>query len=242
MLNKIWEWIKSIDKKVIIISIIEALIFIFVIISISQCSNQKIKNLDQNFVASRDKITELTLENGKLLAERSAYIVKNNELEEILNITKQEKKDIERKLNDKIAYISTIESNIRIDTLELVNTIIIKDSSTINIGFNYDDKWVKFSGSSYYKNGKSKTSIFDININTPLKVGLTNDLTIFVESENPYLNITNIEGAVVDGSTLYPKKKRWNFSLQGGIGVHYGLFSQKVDIGPYVGAGISYNF
>lgn len=242
MLNKIWEWIKSIDKKVIIISIIEALIFIFVIISISQCSNQKIKNLDQNFVASKDKITELTLENGKLLAERSAYIVKNNELEEILNITKQEKKDIERKLNDKIAYISTIESNIRIDTLELVNTIIIKDSSTINIGFNYDDKWVKFSGSSYYKNGKSKTSIFDINVNTPLKVGLTNDLTIFVESENPYLNITNIEGAVVDGSTLHPKKKRWNFSLQGGIGVHYGLFSQKVDIGPYVGAGISYNF
>ena len=168
MLNKIWEWIKSIDKKVIIISIIEALIFIFVIISISQCSNQKIKNLDQNFVASRDKITELTLENGKLLAERSAYIVKNNELEEILNITKQEKKDIERKLNDKIAYISTIESNIRVDTLELVNTIIIKDSSTINIGFNYDDKWVKFSGSSYYKNGKSKTSIFDININTTI--------------------------------------------------------------------------
>ena len=242
MLNKIWEWIKSIDKKVIIISIIEALIFIFVIISISQCSNQKIKNLDQNFIASRDKITELTLENGKLLAERSAYIVKNNELEEILNITKQEKKDIERKLNDKIAYISTIESNIRVDTLELVNTVIIKDSSTINIRFNYDDKWVKFSGSSYYKNGKSKTSIFDININTPLKVGLTNDLTIFVESENPYLNITNIEGAVVDGSTLHPKKKRWNFSLQGGIGIHYGLFSQKVDIGPYVGAGISYNF
>ena len=242
MLNKIWEWIKSIDKKVIIISIIEALIFIFVIISISQCSSQKIKNLDQNFIASRDKITELTLENGKLLAERSAYIVKNNELEEILNITKQEKKDIERKLNDKIAYISTIESNIRVDTLELVNTIIIKDSSTINIGFNYDDKWVKFSGSSYYKNGKSKTSIFDININTPLKVGLTNDLTIFVESENPYLNITNIEGAVIDGSTLHPKKKRWNFSLQGGIGVHYGLFRQKVDVGPYIGAGISYNF
>ena len=151
MLNKIWEWVKSIDKKVIIISLIEALLFIFVIISISQCSNQKIKNLDQNFIASRDKINELTLENGNLLAERSAYIVKNNELEEILNITKQEKKDIERKLNDKIAYISTIESNIRVDTLELVNTVIIKDSSTINIRFNYDDKWVKFSGSSYYK-------------------------------------------------------------------------------------------
>ena len=81
MLNKIWEWIKSIDKKVIITSIIEALLFIFVIISISQCSNQKIKKLDQNLIASRDKIAELTLENGNLLVERSTYIVKNNELE-----------------------------------------------------------------------------------------------------------------------------------------------------------------
>lgn len=242
MLNKIWEWIKSLDKKVIIISIIEALIFIFIIISISQCSNQKIVNLDQNLIASRDKISELTLENGNLLAERSAYIVKNNELEEILNITKQEKKDIEKKLNDKIAYISTIESNIRVDTLELVDTVIIKDSSVINIKFNYNDEWLAFSGGSYYKNGKSKTTIFDINVNTPLKVGLTEDLTIFVESENPYLNITNIEGAVVDGSTLHPKKKRWNFSLHGGIGVHYGLFTQKVDVGPYIGAGVSYNF
>lgn len=242
MLNKIWEWVKSLDKKVIIIAIIEALLFIFILISISRCDNHKIEKLDQNLIASRDRVAELTLKNGNLLAERSAYIVKNNELEEILDITNQEKKDIERKLNDKIAYISKIESNIKVDTIELVDTVIIKDSSAVNIKFNYDDKWLKFSGGTYYKNGKSKTTIFDINVNTPLKVGLTNDMTIFVESENPYLNITNIEGAVVDGSTLYPKKKRWNLSLHGGIGVHYGLFGQTVDVGPYIGVGVSYNF
>lgn len=242
MLNKIWEWVKSLDKKIIITSIIEAILFIFILISISQCASQKIETLDQNLLASRDKIETLTLENGNLISERSAYILKNKELEEILNITKQEKKDIERKLNDKIAYISTIESNIQVDTLELVDTVIIKDSSVVNIKFNYDDKWLKFSGGTYYKNGKSKTTIFDININTPLKVGLTNNYTIFVESDNPYLNITNVEGAVIDGSSLYPKKKRWNLSLHGGIGVHYGLFGQTVDVGPYIGAGVSYNF
>lgn len=241
MLNRIWEWIKSLDKKVVITSIIEALLFIFILISISQCSNQKIEKLDQNLIASRDKITELTLENGNLLTERSAYIVKNNELEEILNITKQEKKDIERKLNDKIAYISIIESNIKIDTLETIDTVEIKDS-IVDIKFNYNDKWLNFSGHTIYNSGISNTTIFNININTPLKVGLTDKYTIFVESENPYLNITNVEGAVVDRSILYPKKKKWNLSLHGGIGVHYGLFGQEVDVGPYVGFGVSYNF
>ena len=119
-------------------------------------------------------------------------------------------------------------------------------SVPINLGIPQRESTItilsKNGAETYYKNDKSKTTIFDINVNTPLKVGLTNDLTIFVESENPYLNITNIEGEVVDGSALYPKKKRWNLSLHGGIGVHYGLFGQKVDVGPYVGAGISYNF
>lgn len=242
MLNKIWEWVKSLDKKVVITSIIEAILFIFILISISQCASQKIETLDQNLLASRDRIETLTLENGNLLSERSAYILKNKELEEVLEITKEERRDIERKLNDKIAYISKIESHIKVDTLEIVDTVIIKDSSTIDIKFNYRDKWLKFSGGTHYKNGKSNTNIFDISMDTPLKVGLTNNYTIFVESENPYLNITNIEGAVIDKSSLYPKKKRWNLSLHGGIGVHYGLFGQKVDVGPYIGAGISYNF
>ena len=55
-------------------------------------------------------------------------------------------------------------------------------------------------------------------------------------------SITNIEGAVIDGSSIRPNKKKCNFSIHAGIGVHYGLFGQQVDVGPYVGAGISYNF
>lgn len=242
MLYKIWEWIKSLDKKVIITSIIEALLFIFVIISIYQCSNQKIEKLDQNLIASRDKITELTLENGNLLADRAAYIVREKELQDIIDITKSEKREIEKKLDDKIAYISTIESNIQVDTLELVDTVIIKDSSAVNIIFNYNDDWMSFKGSTYYKNGKSKTMLYDINIPMPLKVGLTDNYNIFVESQNPYIDITNIEGAIIDSSSLHPKKKKWNLSIHCGIGVHYGLFGQQVDVGPYIGTGISYNF
>ena len=242
MLNKIWEWIKNLDLKTIIISIIEFLIFLFILTSVNNCNQEKIEKLDQNLTAARDSVEQVILINGNILSERDAYIVKTKQLEEVLKITKEERKDIEKKLNDRIAYISKIESNIRVDTLEVRDTVTVKDSSTISINFNYKDEWLKFSGGTYYKNGKSKTQIFDINIQTPLKVGLTDEYTIFVESENPYLNITNIEGAVIDGSSLRPNKKHWNFSLHAGIGVHYGLFGRQVDVGPYIGGGISYNF
>ena len=230
------------DKKTIIIMILEALLFIGLLISVSRCSNEKIDNLDRNLSASRDKVAELTLENGNLLADKEAYIIKEKELQEVLDITKAEKKDIEKKLDEKIAYITEIESNVKVDTLEIKDTVTIIDSSAINIKFNYKDDWLNFSGGTYYKNGKSRTSIFDINMNTPLRVGLTDNYTIFVESENPYLNITAIEGAVIDGSNLHKKRQRWNLSLHAGMGVHYGLFGMKVDVGPYIGTGVSYNF
>lgn len=242
MLNKIWNFIKTLDIKTISLLILEAIIFIAILLTISNYNSKKIETLDQNLSAAKGQVEILTMDNGNILAERDAYIVRNKQLEEAINISENERKSIEKKLNDKIAYISRIESNIKVDTLEIHDTVTIKDSSTILINFDYNDDWLKFSGGTYYKNGKSKTQIFDINIPTSLKVGLTDEYIIFVESENPYLNITNIEGAVVDGSTLYPKKKRWNFSLHAGIGVHYGLFGQKVDVGPYVGGGVSYNF
>lgn len=242
MLNKIWEWIKKLDINTIIISIIEFLIFLFILTSINNCNQERIEKLDQNLIAARDSIEQVILINGHILSERDAYIIKTKQLEEVLKINQKERKDIEKKLNDKIAYISKIESNIRVDTLEVHDTVTVKDSSTISINFNYNDNWLNFSGGTYYKNGKYKTQIFDINIQTPLKVGLTDDYTIFIESENPYLNITNIEGAVIDGSSLYKNIPRFHIGIQVGIGAHYGLFRQKVDIGPYAGVGITYKF
>lgn len=246
ILDKIWNgivnWFKSLDMKTIIISIIEALIFIFIISSISHCTNQKIQTLDHNLVAAQDEIQTLVLENGNLLSEKSAYILKNKELESVLEITKQEKKDIEKKLNDKIAYIANISSQVRVDTLELRDTIYQVSDNRFNIDWSYSDKWLRLKGGTLYDNGKSTTELYGISLYTPLKVGLTDNYTIFVEAENPYLKITNIEGAIIDGSNLRPKPNYWTLSLQGGLGAQYGLINNKFDIGPYVGVGVSYNF
>lgn len=246
IIEKMWssivDWFKSLDTKTIIITFIEALIFIMLLSSMNHCSNQKIETLDHNLVAARDEIQTLVLENGNLLSEKSAYILKNKELESVLEITKQEKRDIEKKLNDKIAYIANIGSQVRVDTLELRDTIYQVSDNRFNIDWSYSDKWLKLKGGTLYNNGKSTTELYGISLYTPLKVGLTDNYTIFVESENPYLKITDIEGAIIDGSSLRPKPNYWTLSIQGGFGAQYGLVNKKFDVGPYVGAGISYNF
>lgn len=232
------------DKKTIIFMILEAIIFIGIIVCISQCSSRKINVLDQNLLAAQDEIELIRLENGNLLADKAAYIVKEKELSEILSITKEEKNYIEKKLKDKISYISELEMSFKPDTIDTIEDSIIykNDSTELNIKFRYEDKWFSFNGNTCYKDGISKTSIYDINIPLPLRVGLTNSYTIFVESKNPYAKIIDIEGAVIDGSNLYKKKSKWNLGVHGGFGVNYGIINKKVDIGPYIGVGITYNF
>ena len=241
-MNKIWNFIKSLDIKTITLLFIEAIIFVAILAAMNNCNGRRIEILDQNLNAEKSNIETIMLSNGNLVAERDSYILKNKQLEEILDITKEEKKELEKKLDDKIAYIANIESNIKVDTLEVHDTVTIKDSSSITINFNYNDPWLNFSGGTYYKNGKSKTQIFDINIPTPLRVGLTDNYTIFVESKNPYLNITDIEGAVLDGSKLYPKERHWKFGLYAGVGLQYGLVEKHIDFGPQIGGGVLYIF
>ena len=38
-----------------------------------------------------------------------------------------------------------------------------------------------------------------------------------------------------------PEKKRWGIGVQAGMGVQYGTIHKQVDVGPYIGVGISYN-
>lgn len=236
------------NKKSILWFLIEIAVFLLILTSVWGYFNNKLDDSEQNLKAAKGYITQVELKNGELLNARDSYIATINDLEDLLDISKQEIKDIQRQLDSKVAYISRIESQTRVEYIEVVkDSIIYVDNTTNHIitPFHYRDEWISFNGKNEFNfdpEFEYHTSISNININTPLKVGLTNDYQIFVTTTNPYVSFDNIEGAVIDNSILKPRKKRFNWGLQLGFGAMYDVMNKDIAVGPYAGVGAEFNF
>lgn len=236
------------EKKTLLGYIIEGIIFIAIIAAVWGIYNNKLDTSEQNLKAARGHIEQVELKNGELLSSRDSYIATINDLEELLDITKQEVKDIQRQLDSKVAYISKIESEVRVEYIETVRDSIIYVNSDPNIAtstFRYNNKWVNLVGRNEFNFGEQfdyKTTIESLTVDVPLNVGLTNDYQIFVKTPNPYVSFSSIDGAVIDNSVLKPRKKRFNWGLQMGFGAMYDVINKDIAVGPYAGVGAEFNF
>ena len=231
------------DRKTIIMLLLEAFIFGGVLIGVSTCSSRQIKQANHNIHALRDSIEVVELNNGELIYEKESLILEKKELEEYLDISKRDVRDLERKLDSKLAYISKLEGQIKIGPeIVIKDSLIYVDNTLAKYSFDYNDKWFSFNGLTTFTERIGTTTISNIKIPVPLKVGLTDDYIIFAQSDNPYLSFSDIQGAAVDKERFAQKPKRWNIGLQVGIGAQYGLIGKGFDVGPYVGVGLSYGF
>lgn len=236
------------NKKSILWFLIEIAVFLLILTSVWGYFNNKLDDSEQNLKAVKGYITQVEMKNGELLNARDSYIATINDLEELLDITKQEVKDIQRQLDSKVAYISKIESNVRVEYIETIKDSIIYVNVNPNIAtstFHYNNKWVDLVGRNEFIFGEQfdyKTTIESLNIDVPLNVGLTNDYQIFVKTPNPYVSFSSIEGAVIDNSVLKPRKKRFNWGLQMGFGAMYDVMNKDIAVGPYAGVGAEFNF
>ena len=129
-------------NKSILISIIEFVIFLGIIVWGYNKMNNKLDVSEQNLKAYKNQAKNLELENGELIRVRDSYILEIDQLQEEFNVSKREVKDLQKKLNSSLAYISKMESNIRIDTINNVkDSIIYIDSTKTNIYFKYTFKY-----------------------------------------------------------------------------------------------------
>lgn len=236
------------NKQTLLSHLIEAIIFIAIIAGVWGYYNRKLDASDQNILAFKGKLEQVELKNGELLSSRDSYVATINDLEELLGIAKQEAREIQRQLNSKIAYIAKLEQNTRVEYIEVVkDSIIYVDNSPKKViaSFHYNDNWLSLNGENEVTmDGEfdCKTTLRNIQMNTPLTVGLTNDYKIFVKSENPYVNFSSIEGAVIDKQAMRPRKKRFGWGLQLGVGAMYDVIDNDIAVGPYAGLGVELNF
>lgn len=226
------------------------LILLFLIVCGLSVYNVTTKNdltkAENNIVAIQDTVKAYKLKNGELLYAQQGFLLEKAELEEYIDISKKTINELEKELDSKIALISKLEGNVRIDTLEVVDSIFISNDTLFN-NFVYQDNWLYLNGLTKYYDNISNTTINTISMNAPITIGTTKDNQWFVTSENPYITFTDIKGANLEKA----KPKRWSLGVQVGLGVIGGIgicgSSDKivrsgwvVGFGPYVGIGLNY--
>ena len=241
-LINIYNYIK--ENKVLLSIVAVLIVLLGLMIGIIIRKNNNITIIENNLNAATEKIEVLKTANGDLLAKTRSYVTTISDLEDYINISKKEIKDLQKALDDKILYIGELETLIDIKPTEVHDTTVVYKDSTFNFTFNFRDKWYELIGNSSFDYNRVKTEINTLYVNVPLRVGLTDDWKIFVTTQNPYVVFNDVEGALLDKDVYLKqqKKKKWGISLSLGIYAGYDLFDKSVYIGPGAGCGISYTF
>lgn len=203
--------------------------------------HDKLNTFETNLKASQSELIQVKRDNGDLISVNNMYKVKIGDLEKSIDVSKQEVKDLQRDLNASFSYISKLESQIKLpDTVYVENEIEETDSSYI-YKFNWKNEWMNLSGATKVFSNNSITEIYDLNMDVPLIVGLTDDYKIFAKSDNPHVQITSLEGSEIDRN-VFQRKWDWNWTFQAGVGLTYGLVNKQIDLGPTVSWGIELRF
>lgn len=234
------------NRKTLLSYLIEAAVFIIIIAFGWNYYNERLETTTQNLIAYKGQLEEVELQNKNLLVSKDSYIATINDLEEQLDITKKEAREIQRQLNSKIAYIAKIEQSVNVEYVEVIKDSIVYVNNQHAIAkFHYNDDWMRFDGENEFRFGNNfdyTTRVQNISIVAPLTIGLTNDYQVFATTPNPYITFTDIEGSVIENSVLKPRKKRFSWGVQFGFGTMYDIIDKDLSIGPYGGLGVEVNF
>ena len=230
--NKNWKNILLIVFSCIIVALLMS----------TTCTKQKLDIANNNIAALTDTVHTYQLKNGELMYEKQGYILEKKELEKYLEISKGEVKDLEKKLGSALSTISKLHGQIKVDTIVAHDSVYLDQDSVYHNKFKYEDRWLVFNGVSTFSFNpfNANTTINDISMDVPLKVGMSTDNKWFVTSENPYVNFTSVEGANLAPSN----KKRFTLGIQVGVGPSfgYGILGTSggtVYHGWYFGAGVN---
>lgn len=154
-----------------------------------------------------------------------------------------------KKLKDNPIVITKTSMQVKIDTIFAKSDTIIKRDSIYNLAWHATEPndYYHISGETNVHNDFSKfnTKINTVQLNTQLTLNVIDDkknksLRIIGKTDNPYINITNMDGVVFDPTKSdilkkYYKPKKWSIGPQVGVGL-----TGDLKFRPYIGVGISY--
>lgn len=225
------------------------IIILLIVSSILYFKNVNIENkLETNQVILTDSLYEYKNKVNELYKEKEAYITNKKDLERI----NKELYDEIKKLKDNPIVVTKIETVTKIDSI-FIESKTEKDSlsnSKIN-NYNYIDDYISMNLTHKLNNNTGSLFVNNIKMNADITYSIienkkTNKLSIITKSNNPYLNITDVNGGLINlqnSKTLeqyYRRDNKWNISINGGYGIVYDHVNGRFAVGPTLSIGVSY--
>ena len=181
---------------------------------------------------------------GELYAAREIYIADIKEL-------KAEKEELYKEcknLKDHLTAVEKVETETNIDSLHTKDNVAVDTLSNIYTAtFNFTNKYYSIYGATTFdiSNKVANTSIYNIEIPATFTIDIidkNNTLCLLTKSDNPYVRINNIEGAIVSPEQSKVFKKRFNrpWGVTIGVGLSTTVVNNTVKVYPALQFTIGY--
>jgi cell division protein FtsB len=229
------------NKRTIIEVLGMIILFVWALLSMQRCSTMKLEynTAQNNIVALTDSIEYYESKTGELIAQKTMLTGEIKDLKEShskeLNDLYNDLNSMKRKNAQLAAQIDVLVENPARDTIWKYDSILVVQS--LVQPFQFNDKWRNLSGNITLENNTMGLNIKEDQVFFNYTIAVEDGL-VYLMSDNPYVKYNRITAI----QETQKKPKRWNIGFQLGLGFQYGLFHEKVDIGPYLGLGVSYGF
>lgn len=246
MWSKIKSYIKSLISKMSFKDVLIIILLIASVILLILMNHYKSKSITPKIVAN-DSLETIVTKQGDTLIGKNTYVQTISDLKKSNDELYQQLKQL-TDLKFQPIIVSNTETKLKIDTIytEKQDTPIIdKDTIKILQWKSPANQYYSFNGTTLVRTDFSnfRTTISNFQVNSNLKVNLVEkdkQLKVVVSSDNPYIDVSNVNSVVIDPTKSkvlksYFPTKRWHIGPYVGVG-----FDKKLKVTPSVGISIGY--
>ena len=236
-LKYLWEN----NKKDIFQVLLIVILFVWALISMQRCAVLKhnYETAQNNIVALTDSIEYYECKTGELVAQKTMLVGEIKDLKEShskeLNCLYDDLNSMKRKNAQMAAQLKGFIDNPVKDTIWKYDTI--KFEKSLIQPFDFSDKWRILSGNIILKDDTIGLNIKEDQVFFDYTIAIE-DGCIYIKSDNPYVKYDYVTAI----QEQQKKPKHWNIGFQAGLGFQYCMFNKTIDVGPYLGVGISWGF
>ena len=229
------------NKKDIFQVLVMLILFIWALVSMQRCSKMKLnyETCQNNIVALTDSLEYYESKTGELVAQKTMLTGEIKDLKEShskeLNDLYNDLNSMKRKNAQMAAQIKGFIDNPAKDTVWKYDTINF--AQPLVQPFDFSNKWRTLSGNITLDSNTMGLNIKEDQVFFDYTIAIE-DGCIYIKSDNPYVKYDYVTAI----QEQQKKPKRWNIGFQAGFGFQYGMFNKTIDVGPYLGVGVSWGF